>query len=269
MLENEEYMIDEEEDFYHSQSASGQCLSSHKLIQFMQNPILYKMAIDGELPPSDASHFKFGSGFHAMLLEGDEVFKRKYFIGELVNPTTGRCFGSDTKKYKDWEKEIGRPIFNPQDGAKMNKMRDSVMNHPLVDKYNLFSGIGAPEKVMRGMFNNMYSQIRMDWTSGVIIADLKTCDDLDKFEYSAKKFWYDVQLGFYQGVFEAITGQRPTVYLVAVETLASHRTGVWLMDNEMLINRQVKIQAAIRQLMAYTQSNKFIDKYKNLKVLSF
>ena len=151
----------------------------------------------------------------------------------------------------------------------MEKMKDSVMSHPLVKKYSLFSSTGAPEKVMRGLFNNIYSQIRIDWTNGVILSDLKTCDDIDNFEYSAKKFMYDIQMGFYQGVFEEITGHKPDCYIVAVETLESHRSGVWLLDNEMLRQKKLDIKSSIQQLIVCTHENRFVNKYRKLKVLSF
>jgi hypothetical protein len=74
-----------------------------------------------------------------------------------------------------------------------------------------------------GDYGGVPVQSRLDWFTEIgevpSIVDLKTCSDLDSFEYDARKFLYGIQFAFYQQILvSAAKGKTEFMHMVSIST---------------------------------------------------
>ena len=89
---------------------------------------------------------------------------------------------------------------------------------------------GCSERVIRAELHGVKCQIRIDhFNPDYGIIDLKSCNNLDAFQYDIPKFGYPTSGVFYRDVFQAASKEffPPNYYLVAVEKKPPYRTGIW------------------------------------------
>lgn len=263
MLSN---LQDESMEVYQAQSKQGLYLSSHKLVEFSRNPKLYQMKMDGLIGEKDSSAYKKGSAVHCLVLEGQAEFDKRYYIGELINPTTGKSYGSDTKKFQERRETIGmeKDILNKEEYQEIKNMHDAVYQHD--EAFKLLDG-GFGEKVLRGQIEGVDCQIRPDWVGPYGCFDLKTCDDLDWFAYDFKKWGYDLSSGFYTELILNATGIDTDYYFVVVEKMATHRVGVFKVSFDMKRELQAQVKKQVRRLKEMKQNNKFLTGYEDVRIL--
>ena len=225
----EKVFLDVPEDQYHAEGRSGRWLQSHALALFAKSPAAYDRWRRGTAgakdEPKDA--FAFGRAAHCYVLEGVAEFARRYATdeGRPVNPKTGKPFGSATKEYAAWAEGVGKEIVSAGDMETILRMAAAVGAHPVAA--GLLRG-GRAEATVRAWYAGMNCQIRMDyWTAANGIADLKTCRDLDRFEWDALGYGYIHQLAFYRAVLRVAAGSEAAVRIVAVEKAEPFRCGVW------------------------------------------
>ena len=138
-----------------------------------------------------------GSAAHKLILEGRQEFDRCYAVGAPINPKTGKEYGRETQAFAKWEEEQHREkgaaieFITTEQWYSVSSMADSVTKH--VEAQKLLHH-GVAERVLRSDFDGIPVQSRLDWFTEIgevpVIVDLKTCDDIDFFEYDAKKFLY-------------------------------------------------------------------------------
>lgn len=256
---------------YHAASRRGEYISSHLLADFRRSPVLYKREIDGIIANAKSEAFFFGSAAHKLILEGADAFNAAYLVAEgPVNPKTNETFGPNTKAYREWAAaQAPRLVLSPRDWSKLSNMNLAVQNHP--DAQRLLSG-GFPEGTVRTNWEGIACQIRCDWFNpqeGVV--DLKTCEDIDRFEYDAKRFGYGHQLAFYRSVLAAATGTKQEdipVHIVAVEKGEPFRCGVWKLSGLSLDTCAEQNRAAVRRLLECRRESSWPTGYESLRILS-
>ena len=259
------------EEEYHAASRRGEFISSHLLADFRRSPVLYRKTVDGLIPHASSDAFAFGTAAHKLILEGREAFDREYLVAEgPVNPKTGEAFGPNTKAYKEWAAaQAPRIVLSPRDSGRLNQMLRSVQEHK--DATRLLGG-GFPEGSVRTAWAGLPCQIRVDWfnpTEGVV--DLKTCEDIDRFELDAKRFGYGNQMAFYRSVLAVAASDKPEdipVHIVAVEKSEPFRCGVWQVDSLWLDSCARQNEIAMGRLKACRESGEWPTGYESLRILS-
>lgn len=259
------------ESDYHAASRRGEFISSHLLADFRRSPLLYKREIDGIIPNAKSEAFAFGTAAHKRILEGREAFAREYLVAEgPVNPKTGEAFGPNTKAYREWAAaQAPRIVLSPRDASRIAEMTLAVQSHP--DAQRLLSG-GFPEGSVRAEWAGLPCQIRIDWFNpreGIV--DLKSCEDLDRFEIDAKRYGYGDQMSFYRSVLCAAAGTKEEdvpVHIVAVEKSEPFRCGVWRLDSLWLDQCAAAARVAMGQLADCRKSGVWPTGYESLRILS-
>lgn len=223
------YLLEMPEDEYHGATKRNEYISSHRLNTFRKCPALYIKHVRGEIVEGDTEAFTLGRATHALVLQGAEKFAEDFVVhAGPVNPKTGNPYGKTTKAYLEWAATMALPVISPDDAELMRKMQEAVHAHALARDI-LADGIA--EGVVRAEWCGLPVQARLDWYDPErgILADLKTCDDMDKFGYNIRDFGYVFQLAFYAKCLELAGAdvRDMSVYLVAVEKREPYRVSVW------------------------------------------
>ena len=256
-------LINEPADVYHDKAK--QYLSSHQLIDFMRCPYLYAKKRAGLIADMDSPAYFLGRATHTRILEGTDVYEKEYAVGGPINPTTGKPFGSTTKKFLEWQEAQQKPVIPLEKAALVESMNAGVRMNP--NACELLSQ-GKAEGVVRATYHDFPCQIRIDWLNPQFgIVDLKTCDDLTWFESDARKFHYVHQLAFYQNVLDQVTEQLVPVYIIAVEKKEPFRCGVWQVPSETLLQARAENEAAMARLRKANQDDHFVTGYEELRYL--
>jgi len=98
-----DFLIREPEATY--RAMARELLTSHQLADFRRCPALYHKKKLGLIEDEDRPAYLVGRATHAMILEGEDEFYRRYASVGPVNPRTGKPFSSATQAYKDWSDE--------------------------------------------------------------------------------------------------------------------------------------------------------------------
>lgn len=222
------YLLDIPADEYHSATKANEYTTSHRLNLFRRCPALYYKHITGEIVEGDTAAFLLGRATHTAVIEGHEKFAAEYIVADgPENPKTGKPYGRETLKFKEWAEMQTRPVISTDDHALMMKMRDAVMAHPIAAD---LLAAGYTETTVRAVWDGEPIQARMDWfdpARGVLV-DFKTCADVDRFPFDIRDFGYVPQLAFYKRAVElaGYEGPRIRAYLIAVEKKEPYRVAV-------------------------------------------
>lgn len=252
-------------ELYHARR--DEYLSSHQLAEFRKSPLLYYRRKNGFAPEEDRPAYLVGRAAHTLILEGLDRFDAEYAVGGPINPKTGSPYGSGTKAWSEWAESQGKPVLTAEQFDVIARMNQSVRAHAGA---TALLADGVPEGVVRADYCGMSCQIRMDWFDphqGIV--DLKTCDDLTWFEADARRYGYAYQLAFYRAVLARRIGLPMPVYLIAVEKKEPYRTGVWVLDPQVLANAQRENEAAIARLRRCLDTDKWPTGYEDTRLFDF
>lgn len=255
--------ITEPAEQYHAMAADY--LSSHQLLDFMKCPYLYHLKKAGLIEEAESSAYFVGSAAHVRILEGKEQYESCFALGGPINPTTGKPYGSLTKKFAEWSQLQGKPVISQEQAELIEQMARGVsMNWIAVE---LISS-GMAEGVIRTSYRGMPSQIRIDWFNPARgIVDLKTCDDLTWFEADARRYRYHNQMAFYQAVLKEAIGEYVPVHLIAIEKKQPHRCGVWRASDDCLTVARHENEAAIERLKLCQKQHIWPTGYEEVRLL--
>ena len=262
-------LLTETEEFYHSQS--GEYLSSHLLGAFAWSPLVYHAMATGRYKRPDSEAYSLGHAVHCSILEGSEAFSERYTSDSPINPSTGKPYGIISKKYCEWAgvmRGMGLQPVNSEDITLIEAMDASVMQH--TEAIWLLHSAPHREMVIRDKYLDMPCQIRMDALGEEVgIVDLKTCADLDKFPYDAKRYHYYSQLAFYRQVLRVavLTGFVSDVHIIAVEKKYPYRCGVWHVDKGSLDVAQEENEINMVELKECQEIQEWPTRYEEKREL--
>ena len=250
---------------YHAQRPNN--LSSHQLADFRICPVLYRRKQLGLIPDKDSAVFTVGRATHTLILEGRKAFNEEYEVGGPINPKTEKPYGVGTKAFLAYQEDCGKTILSHEQHTLIESMLYSVQHHALAQH---LLDEGQPEAVVRRKYCGLPCQIRIDWFNPIRgIVDLKTCDDLDRFEYDARRFRYIHQMAFYQSVND-IPGEAEhlaPVHIIAVEKREPFRCGVWRLGEDVLELARSDNVVSISQLKECSTTNNWTTGYEDLRML--
>jgi hypothetical protein len=259
----------ETDNEYHGQSLfnGGPNLSSHALIAFIDNPAAFHAKKTGLMKSADSDAFRVGRAGHCRILEGKEAYQGRYVFGGPINEKTGKPFGQQTKAYEEWKSEReaeGKECLSDSDDALIEFTASGVSMHP-----EAMEALreGEAEAVARAKYCGVPCQIKADWLRQDAIIDLKTCRDLNRFEWDFKDYRYANQFSFYQKVFEAFAGVRLPVFCVAVEKAAPYRAAFYRIEQGVLDNAQLENEAAIQRIRECEATGLWLTGYEGVRVI--
>jgi hypothetical protein len=265
------WLYPEPSQSYHAQAGhytQGKYLSSHLLATFKKSPYLYWLKAMRLTLDRDSDAYAIGRAAHTLILEGEGAYYREYAVGGPTNPKTGLPFGKSTKAFAEWEAEQGKPVLAVEDHNLVCAMHAAVLEHPVAG--GLLSAGGVAEHVCRAYSDGIYMQARPDyWHTEHGLVDLKTCEDLDRFENDARRYGYLHQVAYYAYVI-SLAKNIPMLdipaRIVAVEKQPPHRAGVWIVaDIEVAHAENI---AAIGRMQGCVASNRWPTGYELPRVLT-
>jgi len=260
----QQMFLEESMDEYRMKRADY--LSSHQLADFRKSPIILQMKKTGRIKDQDSPAFAFGRAAHTKILEPD-LFDETYATGGPINPRTNKCFGRDTKAFATWLAEQPQSEFvTEEEIAVLDEMFRQVHTHK--EAAELLRE-GVAEGVVRHKWCGIDCQIRPDFYSfdhGIV--DLKTCQDLNFFEYDARRYQYGHQLSFYRSVLNEAYSVKADVHIVAVEKEAPHRVGVWKIADELLDYCERENAEAIEKLKECIDTKNWPSYFEDKRILS-
>ena len=245
-MDKPSFIIDIPAEEYHQATKDNEFITSHRLAIFRRCPAEYKKVIDGVIVQGDTSSFQLGRATHTAILEGPEQFSHEYIVSDgPINPKTNEPFGTLTKAYKEWAAEQNRPVIRTADADLIAKMRIAVRSHEVAKK---LLANGFAEGTVRTKWAGLDVQTRMDWFNPETgdLVDLKTTNNLNRFNFDIRDFGYVFQVAFYAKVLALAGYEKPvTPWLIAVEKSEPFRVGVFKVSpstlsdaNEMLMRNE-------------------------------
>lgn len=253
----------EPDEVYHAQA--NRYLSSHQLMDFIRCPLLYRKKRLGLIDNTETPTFLVGKAGHVRILEGFEAYQDRFALGGPINPTTGKPYGSLTKKFAEWRDIQQKPVLSQDQADLVEQMDIGVQQNghavALISR-------GVAEGIVRTEYCGLPCQIRVDWLNPQCgIVDLKTCDDLTYFEADARRYKYHNQLAFYQAVLKEATGALVPAHLIAIEKKEPFRCGVWRMSDDCLATARRDNEAMIERLKSCREENVWPTGYEEIRVL--
>jgi len=261
-------------------------LTSHQLMDFIRCPKLYFLKKTGALtidPNKVSAELILGSAAHKLILEGRQEFDKCYAVGAPINERTGKEYGRDTQAFTKWseqqraDKGSAVEFITTEQWYTVSSMADSVAKHAEAQKL-LHHGVA--ERVLRSDFCGIPVQSRLDWFTEIgeipVIVDLKTCNDLDLFEYDARKYLYGIQFAFYQHIllrsifdeYDVDCAVPAKVYVIAVEKREPFRCGVFEVPDAALGHFTEKILIAVAALGNCQKTGEYPTLYESLRTLT-
>ncbi|MCQ2299986.1 MAG: PD-(D/E)XK nuclease-like domain-containing protein [Bacteroidales bacterium] len=267
-MKKPDYILDIPAEQYHQDARDGKFLSSHMLGDFRKCPSLYHKKMTGLIPPSDSASFTFGRATHSLVLEGRAAFDAEFIVSDgPVNEKTGEAYGKATKAYKEWLASQKATVISSADFDVMSAVQRAVWSHSgaatILDQ-------GFAEGTVRTTYCGEPCQIRMDWFDPErrIIADLKTCGDLDRLNYDIRDFGYVNQLAFYRDVLEEASGEKVDgVYIIGVEKKEPYRCGLWMITSAALDAASEQNKQAICTMSVCREGNIWPTGYEVTRVI--
>ena len=231
----------------------------------MRCPFLHAKRRAGLIARKESPAFLIGHAAHCRILEGYDVYKSEFALGGPVNPSTGKPFGSTTKKFAEWQTKQGKPVLSYDQVDLIENMAEGVS---LCDAANELLLYGRAEGVVRAEYCGVPCQIRIDWTHphrGIV--DMKTCDDLTWFEADARRYSYHHQMAFYQAVLARAICRSVPVHIVAVEKKEPFRCGVWRVSDDTLSIARGDNESAIERLKNARESDRWETGYETPRLM--
>lgn len=224
----------------------GRTLSSSGVKAILNLPARFDYDREHGRAPKDV--FDLGSTAHAIVLRNGTV--------HVVDAYDWRKkVDQDTKK--DLRAQ-GKVVVHRGEYAQAAAMARAVRRHPLASAI-LSQGRAEVSYYWTDEATGVTCRARADWlregTAADCIADLKTCQDasVDGFGKTIANFGYALSAAHYLDGYEALTGRRIPLYLIAVETAAPHFVQVHEIPSDWLADAAVRVAEA-RELFAECES---------------
>jgi len=254
--------ITETAEKYHSMRGNGfndgKYFSSHMLIDYLDNQMLFKRAHIDKAVLRPLSHaMKKGTAIHTCVLEKGADFVNDYSIGYPINEKTGKEYGADTNVVAEYLSCLpkDKPFISTQEMTDILKINELVKSHKYASEIISNSEV---EKVLRVNFEGIDCQIRIDAFFGNRgIFDLKKTRSMSRFLRDADKFGYWIQAGFYSKIFEIATNQNATFSWIVVEDVEPFEVCLFELDSDHLNYAKKCVESGILEYKESIKNNQW------------
>lgn len=230
-------------DFSTYRAAAGVNVSSLK--ELARSPLHYRYAKDNPKPTTSA--MSLGTAAHCATLEPER------FAAEFVTWTGGRRAGKEWDAFKADAEAAQRLILTEDERDTALAIAQAVRACPEAMVYlkrghaevSMSWQHDEPELALKG---------RVDWLTVVdgcdVVVGLKTTRDLRPREFAAQaaRLCYHWQWAFYYDGFERITGRKPAMVEIVVESAAPHAVAVYRIPEHVLERGRQEYRDALTTL---------------------
>ncbi len=215
-------------------------LSSSSCKKLIESPKSYSASLTE--PSSDSQPLRDGRLTHLCVLEPHRLEEFTFIEGTKAS-----------KNFKLAAEELGRDlVYTNLELNKANKIAKAVLANQ--EAAGLLSGCEFEIPAI-GDFMGLPFRGKADAKKGRTIIDLKTTANINDFEYSAKKYSYDLQAALYLDLFDA----DDFIFLVVDKT--SLDVGVYTITPEFIDSGLKKLQRATDAYKNYIMSDYDLEQY--------
>ncbi len=259
---------------YHANPA----ISSTQLLDMRPTPqFFYQKHVAKTLPREERKEFDLGNGAHWLILEGRAALEERTVLQPLTYPVLNKL-GDETDRKpwtyaanycKDWRAaQAGKVILSAEDFATIDRMAAAVGENP--DAVALLSG-GESEVTFRVQHPAFAVQARADhwhekgvtlstgFESRRVIADLKTCETIERFKRDFFIHRYLARAAFYQEVERDAVGSTDLARFawVALEKSAPFRCEVFEAEDADMELGRAEALSLLMELRKCIQTNEW------------
>lgn len=209
-LLDQRVVYDLSNDEYHRHPA----ISNSGLSDIAKSPAVYQWRKSAPVDHKKTKALDFGTACHSWLLENYN-FDDEYVIEPKFNKRTN----AGKEEAIAFEKaNAGRTIISNDDYHKIKLMCDSALCHPDANDLLTASGKSEVSIFWRDDITGELCRCRPDriLDSSPVIVDLKTTDDIDRFDRSIAAYRYHVQAAFYSTGYYELFGAMPRFVFVVI-----------------------------------------------------
>ena len=200
-----------------------------------KTPAHFRYALDHHEDKATPSKRR-GTAIHELMLEPDRFFGR--MVAAPINPTTGKSFGSDTKKWAEVEAaNPGKLVLGVEDAENYVEVAKAAFAHD--DLGPMLHAAGECEVciVWDDPMTGLRCKARIDklvkTALGLIRLDLKTCESASDLDLSRSlvDYGYGTQDAFYDRGCQAL-GIDAVGIFAAIEVVGHHGIRVYRVGRE-------------------------------------
>lgn len=161
------------------------------------------------------------------------------------------------KAWDDFQAEHeGRIILSAGEHTAAVNAAAAVMAHPVANSVIDQAEHQEVTVIWRHLASGRLCKARLDFVGKSALGDLKTTSAFGpgRFESSAMRYHYPMQLAFYADAWTAATGEVPPVKIVAVDSNAPHDVAVYDLSEEVLSYGREQYEAALDVLTQCEES---------------
>lgn len=191
----------------------------------------------------------FGRLSHCIVLEGDEVFKRDFYVlPDGINKRTN----AGKAEYAAHIAAAGKRTVVTVEMVEQARMMRKVLEKHFVWNYLEH---GVSEGSVFWSEDGIECKARLDWVknshAGNIVIDYKTSADAspEAFSRSVDKFGYHIQAAHYSKGFEAAYGEQPKAFIfVAQEKEPPYAVGAYMIEPQDIVTGDMYRQKALNAI---------------------
>ncbi len=199
----------------------------------------------------------FGQLVHTLVLQPhllDEDF--------VVLPKLDRRFKEDKKRYEDiLAAAVSKTVVTIEEFQRAEALVDAINKHPTAKQYLNPHGLVFRETPIFATLNGVECKGIPDLftpDSGGLLIDLKTTASarLDKFQWSARDFRYDVQMAFYADMLAAKGFLVSKYIIIAVESEAPFGISIFEIDPVSIHEGRLQYRLDLEVVKSYLAADK-------------
>ena len=161
-----------------------------------------------------------------------------------VSPRRGKSWDAFVTENK------GKIITTPSEIRAARAIARAVRSDPIVERAGLLRG-GRAEYIMRWEDGEVQCKGRVDYVTRGCVTDLKTTNNLARFQYMAKRLAYHVKMAWYGMGHEACDPYAegyPELYIIAVESQPPHDVAVYHLSRSEVDEGLIRARDALETL---------------------
>jgi len=221
-----------------------------------------------KMESEETDAMRLGSAVHMLALEPEKFGAEYLVLDGPINPSTGKPYGRDTKKFEAWleaEKNAsgnGRTILIREEFAEGLAIAKSFQSHPEIaaimasraEKFFEFESFG--HATVGGLKIPLKCKLDFVCPELKLIVDLKSTQDPSENEWSwsAGKFGYHRQAAFYIDMMELRYGERFDFLFGAVRSKPPYDSHVYRLGSKSINKGQEEYMRLIEQYAERKQS---------------
>jgi hypothetical protein len=212
-------------------------------------------------PMAKTDSMEIGSALHCYILEGPEVFARKYVT--MFESDLNKNSNDYKKKAKEFAEENDKKIILPSHTSKTPTMdvikgvHNSLQDHPAAFKLLAQEGVTELTLIWDDPITGLRCKARLDFFTEGVIVDLKKTPDVLKFRNALVSFNYDIQSAWYLAGAQACDLFAEKFAFIAMEAEPPYKVATGYLSNRWSEYGKLEIQRLLGLVKECKERNYF------------